>query len=154
MCFTLDKGPRVSVKSITNRFLAHIHAILTKVKGVKNREIKDRHKTCGGRFFMTVCRENIIIPEGKSSFKCQPFKCHLPMDFIKNICPHKVAINISNYFFVRTRTLFQGLCKLRNVKSDGQGHIAGPECNMKVRILSQKDEGQAKKSYNTLKEQR
>ena len=109
VCFTLDKGPRVSVKPNTGRFLAHI-CHFTKVRGIKNREIKELPQKMWRVVFTTVYRVNIIIPEGKSSFKCQPFKCHLPMDVIKNSWPHKVAINFSNYLFVRTRTLFQGLC--------------------------------------------
>ena len=32
-----------------------------------------------GESFTIVDKINIITPEGKSSFKRQPFKCHLPM---------------------------------------------------------------------------
>ena len=69
-----------------------------------------------GESFTIMDKTNINKPEGKSSFKCQPFKCHLPMELVRICFLPSVAITFSTYFFVRTRTLFYGLGNFCDVK--------------------------------------
>ena len=84
MCFTLYKG-RGSVKLTRCNSLCICH--FTKVKGVKKMRKQGIYKIGEKwlfRFFYKRVPYKHNSPEGRRSFKCQPFKCHL-LWFYKNI---------------------------------------------------------------------
>ena len=74
--------------------------------GAKKGEIEELPSKYTRESFTSMDKISIITPEGRSSFKHQPFKCHLPMVFLRIFFMPSNARTLSNYFFVRIRTLF------------------------------------------------